>query len=69
MGPPKRKSPKRAPAPTPANPVDGVTDLRTALGLRRLDSIVENQLAKAAEAWKARQRTPVDVKLIEEVKR
>ena len=65
MNPPKRRppgQPKRASAPPPP---DNVTDLRAALGLRRLDSIVENQLAKAAEAWKARQRTPVDVKLIE----
>ena len=66
---PKRKSPKRAPAPTPAPPVDGVTGLRAALGLRRLDEVVENQLAKAAEAWKARQRTPVDITLIEEAQR
>ena len=50
MGPPKRKSPKRAPAPTPANPVDGVTGLRAALGLRRLDEIVQVQVDKAAQA-------------------
>ena len=54
---PKRKSPKWTPAATPAPPPpDGVTGLRAALGLRRLDSIVENQLAKAAEAHKARRR-------------
>ena len=56
MGPPKRKSPKRGPAPTPAPPVDGVTNLRAALGLRHLDEVVQLQLAKAAEAHKARRR-------------
>ena len=60
---PKRKSPKRAPAPTPAPPVDGVTGLRAALGLRPLDEIVAAQVVKAR---KARQRTPPDIALVDE---
>ena len=45
---------------------EDVETLRKALGLRPLDEIVAVQLVKVR---KARQRTPVDVKLIEEVKR
>ena len=50
MTPPKRRTPgkpERAPAPPPP---DNVTDLRAALGLRRLDEIVQVQVDKAAQA-------------------
>ena len=49
--------------PTQEHPTKDTAALKQALGLRPLDEIVATQVVKVR---KARQRTPVDAKMIEE---